>query len=285
MSYQYTAFDGVALPLYNHEQGHDPMASEPTLLDSVGGAYDWVGTGRRKGRKQLINIRGIYFGDTDYLVDDVGDFLVDDVGDYLIVGNGVQMLQSQVTALREKKSVKGTLWRTRLYDDVLEWKTARLLQIGWPRKWDDHAIIGEMSCQFETAMEFWHAATATTTSGSATNGISLGLTVDNAGEQVEDATITIAATSGTITAVSLTCAELGISLSWAGSLASGSTLTIDCDAQTVRIGTTDSYSGFSLGGSHTAAGWLTLAAGANPIVATVTGGNATITIAHYNQYP
>lgn len=284
MSYQYTAFDDVALPLYNHEQSHDPMPSEPTLLDSVGGAFDWVGTGRRKGRKQLINLRGIYFGATEYLVDETGDVITDESGEYLAAGNGVEMLQAQVTALREKKGVKGTLWRTRLDDDVLEWKTARLLSISWPRKWEDHAIIGELSCQFETRMEFWHAATATTAFTNVASGTTVPLLVANSGEQIDDATITFARTTGTITAVSLVCAELGISLSWTGSLGASETLTIDCDAQTVKENTTDAYSGFSLSG-HTAAGWLPIPQGSYVFYATSTGGNANVTISYYNQYP
>lgn len=284
MSYQYTAFDDVALPLYNHEQNHDLMASESTLLDSIGGAYDWHGTDRRKGRKQLINLKGIYFGATTYLVDETGDKLVDESDDYLIAGDSQQMLQAQITALREKKGVKGTLWRNRLDDSTLEWKTARLLQVGWPRKWDDHAVLAEVTCQFETLMEFWHAATATTTSGSATSGVALPLLVEVTGEQVDDATITITRTSGTITAVSLTCAELGISLAWTGTMGAGDVLTIDCGAQTVKENTTDAYSGFSLSG-HTAAGWLPIPQGNYVFYATVTGGNATVAIQHYNQYP
>lgn len=284
MSYQYTAFDEVALPLYNHEQSHDLMASEPTIIDAIGGAYDWVGTGRRKGRKQIINLKGVYFGGIEYLVDETGDKLVDELDDYLIAGDGVEMLQAQVTALREKKGARGTLWRNRLDDSTLEWKTARLLQVSWPRKWEDHGLLAEISCQFETLMEFWHAATATTSSGSASSGVALPLLIENTGEQVDDATITITRTSGTITAVSLTCAELGIALSWSGSMGSGDVLTIDCGAQTVKENSTDAYSGFSLSG-HTAAGWLPIPQGSYSFVATVTGGGATVAIQHYNQYP
>lgn len=285
MSYQYTEFDGVALPLYNHEQSHDTTPSEPTLLDSVGGAYDWYGTGRRKGRKQLINLKGIYFGATEYLVDHTGDVLTDETGDYLIVGNGPQMLQAQVNELREKSGVRGALWRTRLDDNALEWKTARLLSVAWPRKWEDHAVIGEISCQFETRMEYWHAASATTTSVSATSGVTLPMVVENAGEQVDDAVITVTRTSGTITAVSLVCSALGIALQWTGSLGASEVLTIDCGAQTVKENTTDGYSGFALTPVyHTAAGWLPLSHGNHTFLVTVAGGNATVAIQHYNQF-
>jgi len=283
MSWQYVKFDGVNLPLYDHDQNHDPMPSEPTLLDSIGGAYDWRGSQRRKGRKQTIPLTGIYVGETDYLVDELGNYLVDELGNFLIAGDPYQTLQASVTALMEKKGVRGKLWRKRLKDNVLQWKTARLLAVPWPRVWEDHALKASITCQFETAMEFWHAATATSTSVSASDGVPIGLTVDNAGQVAEDAVITVTRTSGTITAFTLT--GNGVSLSWSGSLGSGDVLTIDCGAGTVRKGTSDAYSGFSLASAHSAAGWLPLSSGMNALVATVTGGNATVAISHYNQYP
>jgi hypothetical protein len=282
MSYQYVTFDGVSLPLFDHSQEHAPMQAEPTLVDSIGGAYDWVGTARRKGRKQIISLTGVYFGETTFLVDELGNFIVDDLAAFLIAGDSYQMAQAQVVALLEKKGVRGQLWRKRLDDSVLEWKTARVLSISWPRVWEDHAIKAELTCEFETAMEFWHASTQTATSVNAVAGVPIALNVDNTGQVVDDATITVTRTSGTITAFTLTGG--GVSLSWTGSLGASEVLTIDCGAQTVRENTTDSYSGFSLSGSHSAAGWLPLASGANPFVVTVTGGNATVAINHYAQF-
>lgn len=282
MSWQYVEFDGVSLPLFDHSQDHGPMVAESTLIDSVGSAYDWRGSKRRAGRRQIISLTGLYVGETEYLVDESGERLVDEGSDPLIAGDAAQMTQAYVTALLEKTGVRGKLWRERLGDSVKEWKTARLLQIGWPRGWEDHAIRAELTCQFETLMEFWHAETAISTSASASDGVPLGLTVNNAGQIVNDAVITVTRTSGTITAFTLT--GDGVSLSWSGSLGSGDVLTIDCGAQTVRKGTADAYSGFSLGGSHTAAGWIPISAGIHSFVVTVTGGNATAKLEYYNQY-
>jgi hypothetical protein len=114
MSYQYVTFDGVSLPLFDHSQEHAPMQAEPTLVDSIGGAYDWVGTARRKGRKQIISLTGVYFGETTFLVDELGNFIVDDLAAFLIAGDSYQMAQAQVVALLEKKGVRGQLWRKRL---------------------------------------------------------------------------------------------------------------------------------------------------------------------------
>lgn len=286
MSYQYVTFDGVALPLYDHRQPHDPMPAESAILDSVGSAFDWIGSARRRGRKQTISIPGKYFADGFFLVDDVGDFLVDDAGDFLTTNFGTEALREQVNDLMEKRGVRGQLFRQRLDDQVLEWKTARLLTIQWPRKWEDHALIAEVTPVFETIMENWHAASATTSSGNASDGVPLGLNVESSGQmQVDDAVLTVTRTSGTITAVTVSQAGNGIDIAWAGSLGADDILTIDCGNQTVRKNSADAYSGFSLEGSHTAAGWLPLVEGVNALTVEVTGGNATVAVSHYNQYP
>lgn len=282
MGYRYVEFDGVSLPLFDHSQNHSPMPSEATLRDSIGGTYDWVGSARKKGRKQTISFTGVYLGETEYLVDDTGDRLVDDAGDYLIAGDAKQLLMASVAALMEKKGVRGQLWRERLTDDVLQWKTARLLQVNWPRKWEDHAVRADITCQLETAMEFWHAATESTSSGNASNGLVCPVAVSNGGERIDDARIEITCISGTLTAIAIT--GNGIELAWTGSLASGETLVIDCSTQTVPAAGVDSYSGFSLGDDHTIAGWLQIDPGDNTYMVTVTGGNATVSIDYYEQF-
>lgn len=286
MSYQYVEFDGVALPLYDHKQPHDPMPVESAIVDSIGGAYDWIGTARRRGRKQLVPAPGKYFADGFFLVDDVGDFLVDDVGDFLTTNFGEEALREQVNDLLEKRGVRGKLWRRRLDDDVLEWKTARLLSISWPRKVENHALIAEVSPVFETFMENWHAQTETETSDDAEDDVPLGLNVENSGfVQVDDAKLTVTRTDGTITAVSITDASNGVDIEWTGSLGDGDVLTIDCLLQTVRKNSADAYSGFSLGNLHTAPGWLPLIEGVNALIIEVTGGDATVAVSHYNQSP
>lgn len=281
--FQFIEFDGVSLPLYEHGQPHDPMPSESTLLDSIGGAFDWIGDARKNGRKQAISPMGVFVGETDFIVDENGNFLVDESGNFIIWGDAEQTVQASVVALLEKKGVTGQLWRKRLKDDVRQWKTARLLAVPWPRVWEDHALKAELTCQFETNMEFWRSETATTTSDSASDGVALYLPVNNAGQVVDDAIITITRTSGTITAVSLS--GTGIDLDWTGSLGDGDVLTIDCGKQTVKKNSADAYSGFSLGAVHTLAGWLQLNPGSNTFLATVTGGNATVSIEHFDQFP
>lgn len=285
MAYQYVEFDGIALPLYNHAQNHDVMPAESTLIDSIGGAWDWFGSARRSGRKQLISCTGLYFGERYTLVDESGNIVVDEEDNPIIIAAGVGSLRAQVDALLEKRGVRGSLWRKRLDDDVLQWKTARLLQIQWPRKWEDHGLLAQITCQFETLMENWRAATVTSTSNSATAGVQLGLTVESIGEvQVDDAVLAITRTSGTITAVNVVCAGNGIDFTWTGSLGASDVLTINCSLQTVRKNSADAYSGFVLNAGHTAAGWLPLVEGSNALLITVTGGNATVAVSHYDQF-
>lgn len=286
MPYQYTKFDGIELPLYNHEQAHDPMPAESTIIDSVGGAWDWLGTARRRGRKQIISFKGVFTSGEYGLVDDDGNPVVDEFAQQIIVAEGVAALRAKVVALLEKRGVRGSLIRTRLDDSTTEWKTARLLQIGWPRKWEDHGVIAELSFQFETFMEGWHAASATSTSDSAVAATPLGFTVENTGQiPVNDAVFTVTRTSGTITQVDVDLSASGIDWTWTGSLGASDVLTVDVGAQTVKKNSTDAYSGFVLNGSHTAEGWLPLAEGDNVFTITVTGGNATVAVSHYNQTP
>jgi hypothetical protein len=282
MSYQFVEFDGVPLPLYEHNQNHDTMPSEPTLLDSVGGAYDWRGDDRRVGRKQIISGKGIYFGELTYLVDENGDQILDESDDPILVGDAPTMLAADVRALMEKKGVRGPLWRKRLVDDVMQWKTARLLAVIWPRKWEDHGIYAEVNYQFETQMEFWHEEDPIEATDTAVSGVPKVFNLDCAGMTVEDAVITITRTSGTITTVAIEGVEIDIL--WTGSLGASAVLEIDCGLQTVRKNGVDSYSGFSLESGHTAAGWMPLLPGTNAISVTVTGGNATVDISYYDQF-
>lgn len=285
MAYRYIEFDGVLLPTANFEQQHDTAPIESDLQDSVGSVYDYRGAARKAARKQTISLRGIYWGETGYMVDEAGNPIVDEAGNYLIAGDAVNMLRAQVDALRAKRGARGPLWRVRISDGARQWLTARLLQIAWQRTRPDMAVRAELSCQFESAMVAWRAEDATTVSGSATAGAPLGLLASNGGDvDVHDAILSVAATSGTVTGVRVQGLEAGIDWTWTGTLATGQTLQVDCGSQTMRRSGADVYGGWVRAAAHTAPGWLPLALGDNPFLVTVAGGNATITISHYNQF-
>lgn len=282
MAYLIDEFDGINLPLYNPQQQDDTAPVDSALLDSVGGVFDYYGTAPRLARRQQIEITGIYLGRTAYLTDEAGNRLVDEAGNYLIAGDAENRLRAQLQALRAKTGVRGPLWRTRQDDGAREWITARLLRVTHGKRQEEMAVMATVTCLWESMHTAWRAEMATTTAGSAVDGIALGINVSNGGDvTVYDATLTITRTSGTIT----TMVVIGpnIALSWTGSLASGS-LVIDCGAQTVEAAGADSYSGFELDTGHSARGWLPLETGITPLVITVTGGNATVTVTHYNQF-
>ena len=282
MAYLITEFDGVALPEYEPEQDDSAAEVQSILIDSIGGVTDYYGATARLPRKYGIEVTGTYLGETTYLVDEGDNYIVDEAGNYIIAGDAINILRAQVQALRAKVGRRGQLVRIRQDDDVEQWITARLLQVRHDKRQNEMARLAKMTCLFESTHTAWRAATATQKSVSASDGVATGLTVSNGGDvTVYDATLTVARTSGTITGVTVTGSD--IALSWAGSLASGA-LVIDCAAQTVRAAGVNAYSGFTLNSGHTARGWLPLEQGATPLVVTVTGGAATVTVAHYNQF-
>lgn len=283
MSYKYVEFIGVPLPLLNYVQDHDVMPAASTLQDSIGSAWDWLGTRRRTGRRQAFTLTGTYYGDKTYLVDHQGNRIVDEQGNYLLAGDSKQMLHSQLSALLALKGQRGNLWRVRQADGVRQWKTARLLEISWQRASHRNSHIAEVRCQFETRTEFWHSATVTTTSVNTTNRVTAGLTVSNLGEEpVRNALLYVEPVSGSITDVRVQVLALGVDFSWTGS--TGSRLNINCANKTVKIGSQDVYSGMTFNSGHTADDWLPLAAGDNALLVTVTGANAVAAVQHYNQF-
>lgn len=283
MAYRYTEFDGVALPAANFEQQHDSAPIESDLLDSVGGVFAYHGSAPKAARRQEIYLRGIYWGETSYLVDDLGNPIVDEAGNNLYAGDATAMLRSQVDALRAKRGRQGALVRVRMDDGAEQWLTARLLQIAWQRTRPDMGVRAELSCRFESAMTAWRATIAATATVSAAAAAPTGLLVQNGGDvPVANATLAVARTSGTITAVRVQ--GPGIDWTWTGSIGADQTLTIDCGAQTMRVGSSDVYSGWTRAAGHTAAGWLPLGVGDTALTITLTGGGGDVTISHYNQF-
>lgn len=284
MPYRNLRFGSAYLPDRMPEDDLDTGDAEGTLVDSVGGAFDHWGDRRRLPRKDVIQHRGKYVGEKTYWVDHLGNYIVDHLGNRIIIGTAEQMLRSQVDAIKAKEGQRDSLWRQREDDGALQWKTARLLRVNHTQTVNEAKIIAECFLAFETLMAGWRDEAAAITSRSVSDGVLDFLNVHNDGVYtVEDAVLTVARTSGTITAVRVTGS--GIDLSWSGSIEAGETLTIDAGQQTVQIGDGDEYSGFALNAGHTADTWLPLSAGQNILHVTVTGGNADVSVEHYAQWP
>lgn len=288
MAYQLTAFDeiefrGIHPFVLNPSQDHSPVGADSALVDSIGGFFDRFGSDDARATRQPISITHLILGETAYLVDNLGNHIVDNNGNRIIAGNEAQILRAQLVALREKVRKRGTLWRTRLDDEtVREWKTARLLRMGQPQRVRDRKNMATVTLDFESPMAFWHAEDATTFSTSVSDGTTAYLVVENPGETVNDAVVTVTRTSGTVTAVQVTCTDLGINWVWSGSLGSGESLVVDEGEQGIAEGGVAAYSGFSVAGSQP--GWMNIQRGSWVFQITVTGGTANFELSMYNQF-
>ncbi len=283
MAYRITLFDDVALPFYNWSQDLGPGDTPSGLRASLGGAYDFIGTRQRLPVTAQHAIEGVYAGDDLYWADHLDNQMVDESDNALMIGDMETTLRAQIDLIANKLGARGTLWRQRADDSALQWKTARLIAVTRDGKYDERTTLATVACTFETAHAAWRAQTQKSDAANLAAYGYAGVQVNNGGGvTVEDAQILIAATS-TITAIRVEVPRLGVYLTWAGTLASGSTLTIDCGAKTVRNGTTDAYSGFALGAAHTALTWLSLPVGPSSVLV-YANGTGTATIKHYDQF-
>lgn len=292
MPFQYQTFEAdgieVPLPLYNPEQEHSPMPAKSRYIQVIGGSVDaWGANDSDSEGIQTHTLTGIYWGDTTYLVDEAGNRFVDEAGNPFIFGNSSTMLRSQITALREVYRKQGTLWRAYIEEGTLavakrDWKTATFDQMSQPQVTGDRVFKATLTLGFSTLMQNWHAETQTTASVSTTAGVAATMMVENAGETVEDAALTVTRTGGTITTVSVACATLGISWFWAGSLGTGNVLTIDDGPDTIIKSGVAAYSGFGRTG-HTAKTLLTIPKGLHFFTVVTQGGAADIALKFYTQ--
>lgn len=292
--YQQFEVDGITVDLmtYNPRQDHSPVSAASALVDSIGGFYDVYGAAPARAQRQTISLSGTVFGELTYLVDEDGDYIVDEDNDYLIAGDALTMLRSQLAAMRSAVRKLGTLWRMRLEwgqfgGEVREWKTARFLRMSQPQVVGDRLLKAEVTCDFETHMSNWHAEEATTYSIDTTLGDWDYIAIENPGELVNDAVLTVTQTSGAIIAVVIRSVGMGIDLTWTGgTLGTGQSLVIDSRSVTLPDGIVDAFGGILLDQTnHTVAGWLPIPSGAHSLGIYVNGGTATVTLSYYVQVP
>ena len=281
--YQIYQFQSVALPLYHPAQEHNVSVAS-TLVPAIGGVADYFGSRRRMPQVTQFAIKGMYAGDYYNLVTEGGAYLSDESNNHLIAHSATAELRTQLDEIRALEGVRGTLYRKRWDDLAIQWKTARLLQVRRSTAVSERTIRAELECTFDAVDALWRHSTQTTASGTLSSGGTVTLVVANTGDQpVEDAQLTITASGGTITSVTVVCTAAGVSFTWAGSLASGSALVVDAGALTVRKSDVDSYSGFSLNSAHSARTWLPLAPGINSLQISSVG-PGTASVAFYPQF-
>lgn len=285
MPYLYTYFDDTPMPNAMQEDDLSTGQVESSLVDSIGGKFDFFGSTQRLPRSHQFSHKGKYVGEVLERVTSSGDTRVTDDGTVRVTApSKVADLHGKTDDLKAKIGVLGQLWRQRIADGVLTWKRCRLLQVEHTEDVENANVVSEVQTTFETKDVGWRSAAAVTTSVSATAGITNALNVPNAGSMpARNATLRVARTSGTITAVQVT--GTGIDFTWTGSIGASQTLVINTEDETVLIGTTDQYNGFVLNAGHTSDVWLPLPTGTVTLLVTLTGGNGNVSVEHYNQWP
>lgn len=285
MPYTLTEFDNVPLPIAMPEDDLSTGAVDSSLLNSIGGVYNYFGSAQRLPRRHQFMHKGKYEGDVTYRITDTNYFRITEDGAYRVTATAaIADLHGKVNDLKAKIGVLGDLWRRRLADDEMSFKRCRLLKVNHVEVIDNANMVSEVESVFETSDVGWRSESAVVTSESAAAGVGEALNVPNGGSmQVLDAILTVERTSGTITAV--TIAGAGIDITWTGSIGAGESLVIDSGLQTVQVGDDDEYDGFVLNAGHTVDGWLPLVLGANVLTVTVTGGNADVSVEHFDQWP
>lgn len=112
------------------------------------------------------------------------------------------------------------------------------------------------------------------------------LTITNGGNApVKNAILTITAANVAITGLTITKSG-ETHLVYAGMIAAGNSLVIDCGEWSVKNNAVDDYANFSFGANHAIDGMLTLDPGANVLQIIKTGGNIndTLTIEFYDGW-
>lgn len=284
MPYRYTTFDGANLPEYLPEDDLSSGAVASTLIESLGGVFDFLGSLRVLPKRQQIRYRGKYVGgDNTHWVDEVGDDVVDEVGDFVILGADYTAdLRDQVDSLKVKVGVYGQLIRQREEDGLNQFKYARLLSVQHVRTVADLDRVAAIEATFEAPGTPWKKSSSTTTTVSLAAGSNAVAVTNNGVEEVRDAVLTVTATSNITNLV----VQLGSNqkFTFSGTIAAGTALVIDTGKLTVRNNGVDAYNSFTLNATHTVDGWLVLASGTNNLTVTVTGGPGSVAVVHYDQW-
>lgn len=286
MPYTLTYFGDVALPDAMQDEDFSTGQVGGTLVDSIGGRFNYFGSTTRLPRSQQFTHRGLYVGEVIYRVTDEGDFRVIDNGAYRSTAvSKLADLQGKTDDLKAMIGQWAQLWRSRISDGVETWKQCRLLQVRHVEDVDKANAVSEIECAFETLHIAWRAAEITSEVKNPAAGTTTWLNIANGGTlPVRDAILTVTSLVTTTTSVRLYSVVAGVDFTWAGSLAAGQTLTIDAGTLTATIGDTDEYANLTFNAGHTIDDWILLPLGQALFYVSVTGSNATVTLSHYDQF-
>lgn len=254
---------------------------ESSLMNSVGGVFDYWGADQRLPRVRHIPFKGLYVGEIAYEIDHAGNFLVDHTGALIIAGEDETQLRAQVDTLTAMVGQRASLYRRRDDDLTTQWITARLMHLNFVRTLAD-VRIAPLELLFESGMVAWHDNALTTTSKTCAIGTNNMVVEVDGSIVVQDATFRYTATT-TTTSVRVRITALGVDWTWTGTMGPGGYLDVDAGNQTVKLTGGDAYSGFVLNSGHIADTWLPLAVGNNTVAVTVDA-TGTAKVEHYDQW-
>ena len=285
MSFWYERFGTVDLPIYDPAQEQGPGSARLALMELPdGGAYDAHGAEQAPQDTEQINVK------------------------LRIMASSAADMRTQINELRALIGERDKLYRRQDDDDSVEWCWARLRSVKATRTHKE--ILNQaMTLTFVRTSPHWYginhgawllddgeyldaglmldAADFTFTLDSSPKTV----TVTNGGNLIcDDPIITVTAGSASITNLvieKLVGATTYGHIVYAGTIAIGKSLVIDCAARTVTNDSTSDYANFSLGASHKNPAWIRLSAAAdNSIKVTLTGGStdSTIDFAFYDAW-
>ena len=193
----------------------------------------------------------------------------------MLVHNTPAELHTALAAWRALCYTRATLYRTPDGGTAnSESITARLIGIDAPRDIENLRHLA-ITLRFEVTSSVWDGAAHSETI--TLDASPKSAEIDNDGNGiVRDVTITVTAMGAPITAITIENLETGhvSKIKYAGTIAVGQSLVIDCAAMTIRNNGVNAYTtAFTLEAGHSIREWLRLMPGANTIRVTRTGGD------------
>jgi hypothetical protein len=274
--YWITAFGNVTLPvLRSREFAGTGTASNFTLLPLAGGGvYDSLGEDRAYTQGVQIEVEG----------------------SIVLEEQGTAAFEAQERSLRGLVGQYDVLWREWDNSGLLEWCWARCVSVGQARTSRNQVHLS-IPIVFQMESAAWYGETDTDILDTDPLGDLALLCAEN--EEVypvvyalvnngrmpqRDVTFKVTAKGAAVTAVTISNSVSGHTLAWAGSLAAGTTLVIDCGRQSIQNDGADCYAELTVPTDKDE--WMIMEPGVNPISINITetGTESTIEIYFFDSH-
>lgn len=253
MSYRLYRFGATQLLPFGDSQ--DDVAGGDVQSDGVevaGGVTHYAyGDGIIPLRRHTINHTGIYSADVRTNVDGLAGLLG-------------QRLK---------------LWRMREVDSSLQWKYARLTRVRWQRP-VVQSLHAEVDCVFD-AEGNWKSSGMSSFARTGTGT----RTVTNGGTaHVWDGAFYFTAASNATQTFTIVQADIGVNLTWSGSMTSGHQLRIDAGAWACTNNGADAYGTLTINSGHSAQRLLVYPPGTYTWTCTLSAGSGTFNFELYQEW-